>query len=176
MSRALNLPLTASNWKSEINKARREMDLALVIQDISLVVQVETKGGDKKSDEGKAVNQVEEGKKYFERNHGKYLKDFTFLPVLSMPSALLEVTWPKEKAANCKEYYARDSDFPAFSAWWNDLLVKAAANGCTMAGSANQAEYENLLRRLILHSSLALTSLYQQRSILVTNTHLIVLR
>ena len=176
MSRALNLPLTDSNWKREINKARREMDLAFVIQDISLVVQAETKGGDIKSDEGKAVNQVEEGKKYFEKNHGKFLKDFTFLPVLSMPSARLEKTWPKEKAANCKEYYARDSDFPAFSAWWNDLLVKAAANGCRIQGSADQADYENLLRRLILHSSLAFTSLYQQRSNLMTDTHLIVLR
>ena len=176
MSRALNIPLTTSNWKAEINKARREMDLALVIQDISLVVQVETKGGDIKSDEGKAVNQVEEGKKYFERNHGKFLKDFTYLPVLSMPSALLEMSWPKEKAANCQEYYARHSDFPAFSTWWNDLIVKAAANGCMTTVSADHADYETLLRRMILHSSLAFTSLYQQRSILVIDTHLIVLR
>ena len=176
MSQALNIPLTASNWKAEINKARREMDLALVIQDISAVVQVETKGGDKKSDEGKAVSQVEAGKKYFEKNHGKFLKAFTFLPALSMPSALLEVTWPQEKAANCKEYYARDSDFADFSTWWNDLIAKAVSNGCPTAVSADQGDYEILLRRLILHSSLAFTSLYQQRSILVTDTHLIVLR
>ena len=153
------------------------MDLALVIRDISLVAQVETKGGDKKSDEGKAVNQVEQGKKYFERNHGKFLKAFTFLPALSMPSAYLELTWPKDKAANCKEYYARDSDFPTFSTWWNDLIMKAAANGCKTAVSADQGDYEILVRRLILHSSLAFTSLYrQQRSILVTDTPLIVLR
>ena len=172
MSDALNMELTA-DWKREINSSRHEMDLALVIQDLSLLVQVETKGG-RKSTEATAVRQVEWGKGYLERSHGQLLQDFTFLPVLAMPNPALKMR--KTEAANCPEFYLMDDDFSAFQSWWEQLTkAKAGTLVC-----ADQDKYEAVLRRLVLHSSLAFTSLPQQLSTVsgshMIDTHLIMLR
>ena len=166
MSDALNIPLT-DDWRHEINHQRHEIDLVLIIKDLSLLVQEETKAG-QKSEEEKAVRQVEWGKEYLERTHGQFLQNLTYLPALAMPNPALRM--PPHRAANCSGYYLRDSNFPTFGAWWNKFLTMA--DGLQVL---DQDEYEAIVQRLILHSSLAFTSLPQQLS-MMRGTHLILLR
>ena len=170
LSDALNIPLT-SDWQKEINMSRHEIDLLMVLKDISGVVQVETKGG-KKSSEEKAVAQVEWGKQYLEKTHGTHLHNFSFRPALCMPNPALGMQ--RYQAANCPEFYILNDDLinsTTFETWWSNFTSKTGSQT-----SAPEDEYKVLVRRLILHSSLALTSLYQQLSTLLRDTHLIMLR
>ena len=171
MAAAINIPLT-DKWKAEINRERLERDLAVIVQNPSLLIQAETKSG--KSGDGDASTQVEKGKRYFEDIHGSYLSNFTFVPAISMPDPVNQVNLKPHQADNCLEYYLRDANFQGNSAevqWWSSLKSKTEPHG-----SASQDEYEDIVKRLILHSSLTLTTLPQQLSRQTHLCHLIVLR
>ena len=86
-----------------------------------------------------------------------------------MPSPGLKMS--KRQAANCPEFYLMDQDFKDVDKWWDEFKAKAGSLIC-----ADQDDYETLVKRLVLHSSLALTILPQQMSSLLKDSHLIILR
>eukprot|EP00092_Neocalanus_flemingeri_P012618 GFUD01013599.1.p1 GENE.GFUD01013599.1~~GFUD01013599.1.p1 ORF type:complete len:459 (+),score=68.80 GFUD01013599.1:55-1431(+) len=164
--RAFNLnvdEVTASdpNWRKQINKNRQEKDLVIIFGCFSFVLQVETKGGRR---QGNVEQQFRTFKAYLERTHGTLLKNLKFLPVLAKH--------PETQVGQlCKDYLLDiSSSADQFGQWWKNFLHLEAQ------AEASTESFEKLVKRMLMTSSLVLTSLPQQLSQNSPDSHLIILR
>eukprot|EP00092_Neocalanus_flemingeri_P007240 GFUD01007819.1.p1 GENE.GFUD01007819.1~~GFUD01007819.1.p1 ORF type:complete len:462 (+),score=70.07 GFUD01007819.1:51-1436(+) len=162
--RAFNLnvdEVTGSDWRKQINKNRQEKDLVIIFGCFSFVLQVETKGGIR---QGNVEQQFRTFKAYLERTHGTLLKNLKFLPVLAKHPETQVGQW-------CTDYLLDiSSSVSQFSQWWENFLP------IEVQAEASTESFEKLVKRMLMISSLVLTSLPQQLSQNSPDSHLIILR
>lgn len=163
---AFNLPgLNApdTDWKKHMNKHRREHDLVMVLGVFKLLMLIEVKGGAP----GNFGKQFRCFKDYMERSHGTFLDNVHFLPVLARSIDVSNL---------CKDYQfaiqnvAGNVGSPSLETWWDTYLPPQNQMGVV------PDEMTPLLKRMLMTSSLVLTSLPQQLSSLTPDSHLIILR
>ena len=152
------------DWRRQINKNRRENDLVMVLHtSCNRIVHVETKGG---QSQGNAEKQFRMLKKWMELHHGAFLTNSVYVPILA-----------KHKntgtAPLCDGFKLDiDTEDVDFDHWWNDFQYLVDP----IPPQASQEEFEYLVKRLLMNSSLVLTSLAQQLSQNTPESFLIILR
>ena len=138
----------------------------LVFGAFELLLLIEVKGGDKP---GNFETQFRCYKEYMERSHGDHLGNLNFLPVLARhgKTAVDQL---------CSRFQfdipSQDADLQSnssFDSWWQTFLPQDQK-------AIPADEMTPLLKRMLMTSSLVLTSLPQQLSQATPESHLIILR
>ena len=134
----------------------------LVLGDLSVIAQVEVKGG---NSQGNAEEQFQTFRDYLERSHGTFLQDLSYVPVLA------KNTTTNTGKQNCEKYELNITSSTAeFESWWQDLMDKE------FNSEISQVKFEDIVKRLIMMSSLVLTSLSMEITMNSPDSHLIILR
>jgi hypothetical protein len=131
----------------------------MILGAFKLLMLIEVKGGKP----GNFETQFRCCKKYMERSHGTFLNNIEFRPVLARNIAVAQL---------CDQF---QFDIPnivgnsSFDTWWQNTLPQKQKG-------VGPDEMTPLLKRLLMTSSLVLTSLPQQLSSATPDSHLIILR
>jgi len=133
----------------------------LIFGDFSWIVQVETKGGKREGNVGK---QFKNFKKYMERTYGSLLEDLDFVPVLAKNQYTVTGTMCDAYVINIDETQEK------FNCWLESSRKQL------VEPKGEMVRFKELVKRLLMTTSLVLTSLPQQLSQNTPDSHLILLR
>lgn len=134
------------HWRKQINRTRREKDLVMVVGKYSSVIEVEVKSG---TNVDKAVKQMKQFYDYMGEFHGPQVKKFHFLPIVAKSPDVSSQTLCND----CQlDIDSSTADFDGF--WLHDRFESLLNNRATTS-----EECKTLIKRLLLVSSLVLTSL-----------------
>ena len=134
----------------------------LVLGDLSVIAQVEVKGG---NSQGNVEQQFQTFRDYLERSHGTYLQDLSYVPVLA------KHTTTKTSKQFCEKYELNiKSSTAEFESWWQNFMQQE------FNSEISQDKFEDIVKRLIMMSSLVLTSLPMEITMSSPDSHLIILR
>jgi len=133
----------------------------VIFGDFSWIVQVETKGG---NTQGNVEEQFDNFKNYMERTYGTLLENLDFVPVLAKNQSTAT-------GKMCDDYVI-DIEFniDQFNCWLESSRKQLVEQ------KGKMVNFKELVKRLLMTTSMVLTSLPQQLSQNTPDSHLILLR
>jgi len=160
--KAFNLEDSGKGWRYQLNKARREKDLVLVLGHLSMIAHIEVKGG---KSQGNVLEQFKSFHGYMERTHGPSLQNMLYVPVLAKHSST------NTHSQLCEKHMIRiESEHSEFENWWQTFSSEANSE-------TSDEKFNKITKRLIMMNSLILTSLTLTEITQNTpDSHLILLR